>query len=122
MKTFAELLDEISERESDAAYNMRMRKTARTLKRSAKKGKRKKRLNKLKRKTDQQLQTAARNQAKREVVPGVQGMKPSEKRRKLEKKAAMIDRKTKLIKRILKKAEPERIKAARAARSNRNKK
>ena len=27
MKTFAELLDEISERESDAAYNMRMRKT-----------------------------------------------------------------------------------------------
>ena len=52
MKTFAELLDEISERESDAAYNMRMRKTARTLKRSAKKGKRKKRLNKLKRKTD----------------------------------------------------------------------
>jgi len=117
MKTFAELLADLEEKESDAAYNMRMRKTARTLKRSAKKGKRKKKINRMKRRTDAQLNTAARNKAKKEVLPGVANMKPSEKRRKLAKKAAMIDRKTKLIKKILKKGEPERIKAARAAKA-----
>ena len=42
MKTFKDLLSDIAEKESDAEYDKRMRKTAKTLKRSAKKGKRKK--------------------------------------------------------------------------------
>ena len=48
MKTFKDLLSDIAEKESDAEYDKRMRKTAKTLKRSAKKGKRKKKLNVIK--------------------------------------------------------------------------
>ena len=42
MKTFTDLLAELEEKETDAEYDKRMRKTARTLKKSARKGKRKK--------------------------------------------------------------------------------
>ena len=42
MKTFKAFLSELSEKESDAEYNLRMKKTTRTLKRSARKGKRNK--------------------------------------------------------------------------------
>ena len=56
MKTFKDLLSDIAEKESDAEYDKRMRKTAKTLKRSAKKGKRKKKINVLKRRSDDKLE------------------------------------------------------------------
>ena len=43
-------------------------------------------------------------------------MKPSVKKKKVERKATMIDRKTMKLKRGLKKQEPQRIKAAKASR------
>ena len=39
MKTFKAFLSELSEKESDAEYNLRMKKTTRILKRNAKKRK-----------------------------------------------------------------------------------
>ena len=51
MKTFKAFLSELSEKESDAEYNLRMKKTTRTLKRSARKGKRNKKRNLIKRRT-----------------------------------------------------------------------
>ena len=43
-------------------------------------------------------------------------MKPSAKKKKVAQKAAVIDRVAKKIKKNLKKAEPERIKKAKAAK------
>ena len=109
MKTFKAFLSELSEKESDAEYNLRMKKTTRILKRSAKKGKRIKKRNKLK--------TAARAKAKKEVLPASVGkLKPSARKKKVVIKKTLIDRKTKMIKRDLKKDEPKRIKAAKAAK------
>ena len=117
MKTFKAFLSELSEKESDAEYNLRMKKTSRILKRSAKKGKRIKKRNKLKRRPDDKLNTAARGKAKREVLPASVGkLKPSGRKKKVVIKKALIDRKTKMIKRDLKKDEPKRIKAAKAAK------
>jgi len=116
MKTFKAFLSELSEKESDAEYNLRMKKTTRTLKRSARKGKRNKKRNVIKRRTPEKIATAARAQAKREVLGKLGNMKPSVKKKKVERKATMIDRKTMKLKRVLKKQEPQRIKAAKASR------
>jgi len=118
MKTFKDLLLDIAEKESDAEYDKRMRKTAKTLKRSAKKGKRKKKLNVIKRRSDDKLDTAAKAKAKKVVLKSLPDkMKPSAKKRKVAQKAAVIDRVAKKIKKDLKKAEPERIKQAKAAKA-----
>ena len=123
MKTFKAFLSELSEKESDAEYNLRMKKTTRTLKRSARKGKRNKKRNVIKRRTKfsaarcpEKIASAARAQAKREVLGKLGNMKPSVKKKKVERKATMIDRKTMKLKRVLKKQEPQRIKAAKASR------
>ena len=117
MKTFKAFLSELSEKESDAEYNLRMKKTTRILKRSAKKGKRIKKRNKLRRRPDDKLNTAARAKAKKEVLPASVGkLKPSGRKKKVVIKKTLIDRKTKMIKRDLKKDEPKRIKAAKAAK------
>tara|TARA_A100001011_G_C13823232_1_gene639766 strand:- start:132 stop:488 length:357 start_codon:yes stop_codon:yes gene_type:complete len=117
MKTFTELLAELEEKETDAEYNLRMRKTARTLKKSARKGKRKKKISKLKRRDNNKLQTAAKQKAKKEVLKGFTGS-AAKKRDKAKKKSAMIDRLSKKIFKDLKKAEPQRVKAAKAAKAN----
>jgi len=118
MKTFKDLLTDLVEKETDAEYDRRMRKTAKTLKRSAKKGRRKKKINVVKRRSDDKLDTAAKAKAKRVVLKSLPDkMKPSAKKRKVVQKAAVIDRVAKKIKKGLKKAEPERIKQAKASRS-----
>ncbi len=118
MKTFTELLAELEEKETDAEYNLRMRKTARTLKRSAKKGssKRRKEKNKIRRRDNVKLQKAAKAQAKKTVLQGFAGT-ASAKKKKADKKSAMIDRLTKKIFKTLKKAEPTRVKAAKATKA-----
>ncbi len=120
MKTFKEFLVGLAEEddkpESDAEYNKRMRKTAKTLKKNARKGKRNKKRNKIKRRTPEKLATAARAKAKREVLGKLTKMQPSAKKKKVERKADKIDRKTVKMTRVLKKQEPKRIKAARASR------
>ena len=118
MKTFTELLLDLAEKETDAEYDKRMRQTTKTLKRSARKGKRKKKINVVKRRDDTKLDTAARAKAKKMVLKGLPAkMKPSAKRKKVVQKAAAIDRVAKKLKKDLKKAEPARIKAARAAKA-----
>ena len=118
MKTFTELLLDLAEKETDAEYDKRMRQTTKTLKRSARKGKRKKKINVVKRRDDTKLDTAAKAKAKKMVLKGLPAkMKPSAKRKKVIQKAAAIDRVAKKLKMDLKKAEPARIKAARAAKA-----
>jgi|TARA_B100001750_G_scaffold104167_1_gene82414 hypothetical protein len=118
MKTFTELLLDLAEKETDAEYDKRMRQTTRTLKKSARKGKRKKKINVVKRRDDTKLDTAARAKAKKMVLKGLPAkMKPSAKKKKVAQKAAAIDRVAKKLKKDLKKAEPARIKAARAAKA-----
>ena len=118
MKTFTELLLDLAEKETDAEYDKRMRQTTKTLKRSARKGKRKKKINVVKRRDDTKLDTAAKAKAKKIVLKGLPAkMKPSAKRKKVVQKAAAIDRVAKKLKKDLKKAEPARIKAARAAKA-----
>ncbi len=118
MKTFTELLLDLAEKETDAEYDKRMRQTTKTLKRSARKGKRKKKINVVKRRDDTKLDTAAKAKAKKMVLKGLPAkMKPSAKRKKVVQKAAAIDRVAKKLKKDLKKAEPARIKAARAAKA-----
>ena len=122
MKTFKELLVGLAEadkeKETDAEYDKRMRQTTKTLKRSARKGKRKKKINVVKRRDDTKLDTAAKAKAKKMVLKGLPAkMKPSAKRKKVIQKAAAIDRVAKKLKKDLKKAEPARIKAARAAKA-----
>jgi len=118
MKTFTELLLDLAEKETDAEYDKRMRQTTKTLKRSARKGKRKKKINVVKRRDDTKLDTAAKAKAKKMVLKGLPAkMKPSAKRKKVIQKAAAIDRVAKKLKKDLKKAEPARIKAARAAKA-----
>ena len=60
--------------------------------------------------------TAARAKAKREVLGKLTKMQPTAKKKKVERKADKIDRKTVKMTRVLKKQEPKRIKAARASR------
>ena len=118
MKTFTELLLDLAEKETDAEYDKRMRQTTKTLKRSARKGKRKKKINVVKRRDDTKLDTAAKAKAKKIVLKGLPAkMKPSAKRKKVVQKVAAIDRVAKKLKKDLKKAEPARIKAARAAKA-----
>ena len=117
MKTFKDLLSNIVEKESDADYDRRMRKTAKTLKRSARKGKRTKKKNVIKRRDNEKLDTSARAKAKKIVLKSLPDkMKPSAKKKKVDQKAAVIDRVAKKIKKQLKKAEPERIKKAKASK------
>tara|TARA_Y100000310_G_scaffold125917_1_gene124652 strand:+ start:115 stop:489 length:375 start_codon:yes stop_codon:yes gene_type:complete len=117
MKTFKDLLSDIAEKESDADYDRRMRKTAKTLKRSARKGKRTKKKNVIRRRDNEKLDTAARAKAKKIVLKSLPDkMKPSAKKKKVDQKAAMIDRMAKKVKKQLKKAEPERIKKAKASK------
>ncbi len=117
MKTFKDLLSDIVEKESDADYDRRMRKTAKTLKRSARKGKRTKKKNVIRRRDNEKLDTAARAKAKKIVLKSLPDkMKPSAKKKKVDQKAAMIDRMAKKVKKQLKKAEPERIKKAKASK------
>ena len=104
MKTFKDLLSDIAEKETDAQYNLRMRKTAKTLKRNAKKGQRRKKINVLKRRTDDKLDTAAREKAKRIVLKGLPAKaKASMKRKKVIAKDAKIDMVAVKIKKALKK-------------------
>ena len=118
MKTFTELLLDLAEKETDAEYDKRMRQTTRTLKKSARKGKRKKKINVVKRRDDTKLDTAARAKAKKMVLNGLPAkMKPSAKKKNVAQKAAAIDRVAKKLKKDLKKAEPARSKAARAAKA-----
>jgi hypothetical protein len=120
MKTFKELLFDLVEekKESDAEYNLRMRKTTRTLKKVARRGtsKKSKKRNSLKRRSDDKIATAARQKAKRDVLGDTGNMKPSAKKKKVERKAAIIDLKTKKLKMVLKRQEPKRIKAAKATK------
>ena len=117
MKTFKDLLSDIAEKESDADYDRRMRKTAKTLKRSARKGKRTKKKNVIRRRDNEKLDTAARAKAKKIVLKSLPDkMKPSAKKKKVDQKAAIIDRMAKKVKKQLKKAEPERIKKAKASK------
>ena len=116
MKTFTDLLAELEEKETDAEYDKRMRKTARTLKKSARKGKRKKLIRKIRRRDNEALQRSANAQAKRQVIGNFTG-KASAKRRKVTQKQGMIDRLQKKLFKQLKKAEPERVKAAKAAKA-----
>jgi hypothetical protein len=117
MKTFKDLLSDIAEKESDADYDRRMRKTAKTLKRSARKGKRTKKKNVIRRRDNEKLDTAARAKAKKIVLKSLPDkMKPSAKKKKVDQKAAIIDRMAKKVKKQLKKAEPEIIKKAIASK------
>ena len=117
MKTFKDLLSDIAEKESDADYDRRMRKTAKTLKRSARKGKRTKKKNVIRRRDNEKLDTAARAKAKKIVLKSLPDkMKPSAKKKKVDQKAAIIARMAKKVKKQLKKAEPERIKKAKASK------
>ena len=117
MKTFKDLLLNIAEKESDAAYDLRMRKNTKTLKRNARKGKRAKKKNVIKRRDNEKLDTAARAKAKRVVLKSLPDkMKPSARKKKVDQKAAIIDRLTKKVKKDLKKAEPTRIKTAKASK------
>ena len=117
MKTFKDLLSDIAEKESDADYDRRMRKTAKTLKRSARKGKRTKKKNVIRRRDNEKLDTAARAKAKKIVLKCLPDkMKPSAKKKKVDQKAAIIARMAKKVKKQLKKAEPERIKKAKASK------
>ena len=121
MKTFKELLVGLAEadkeKETDAEYNLRMRKTTKTLKRSARKStsKRAKKRNSIRRRTVDKIATAARQKAKRDVLGDLGKMKPSTKRKKVAQKAKMIDLKTRKLKMGLKKQEPQRIKAAKVS-------
>ena len=91
MKTFKELLVGLAEadkeKETDAEYNLRMRKTTKTLKRSARKStsKRAKKRNSIRRRTVDKIATAARQKAKRDVLGDLGKMKPSTKRKKVSK-------------------------------------
>ena len=117
MKTFKDLLSDIAEKESDADYDRRMRKTAKTLKRSARKGKLTKKKYVIRRRDYEKLDTAARAKAKKIVLKSLPDkMKPSAKKKKVDQKAAIIDRMAKKVKKQLKKAEPERIKKAKASK------
>ena len=108
MKTFKELLVGLAEadkeKETDAEYNLRMRKTTKTLKRSARKStsKRAKKRNSIRRRTVDKIATAARQKAKRDVLGDLGKMKPSTKRKKVAQKAKMIDLKTRKLKMVLK--------------------
>ena len=95
-----------------------MRKNTKTLKRNAKKGKRAKKKNVIKRRDNEKLDTAARAKAKRVVLKSLPDkIKPSARKKKVDQKAAIIDRVAKKVKKQLKKAEPQRIKAAKATKS-----
>ena len=121
MKTFKELLIGLAEaekeKESDAQYNLRMKKTAKILKRSAKKStsKRAKKRNSIRKRSVDKIATAARQKAKRDVLGDLGKMKPSAKRKKVAQKTKMIDLKTRKLKMTLKKQEPQRIKAAKVS-------
>ncbi len=118
MKTFTELLLDLAEKETDAEYDKRMRQTTRTLKKSARKGKRKKKINVVKRRDDTKLDTAARAKAKKMVLKGLPAkMKPSAKKKKVAPTAAAIDPVATKPKTAPTTAEPARIKAARAAKA-----
>lgn len=116
MKTFVDLLAELEEKETDAEYDKRMRQTARRLKISAKKGKRKKKIRKIRRRDTEALQRSAKAAAKKQVLGDFTG-KASAKKRKATQKAPMIARLQKKIFKDLKRAEPERVKAAKAAKA-----
>tara|TARA_Y100000310_G_C20566818_1_gene755906 strand:+ start:399 stop:758 length:360 start_codon:yes stop_codon:yes gene_type:complete len=116
MKTFKEFLVGLTEKESDAQYNLRMRKNAKTLKKNAKRGKFKKKRNAVRKRPVEKLATAARAVVKREVVPKFSDLKPAMRRKKVDRKAGIISRKTIKLKKVLRKQEPERIKKAKAAR------
>ena len=93
MKTFKDLLSNIAEKESDADYDRRMRQNTKTLKRNAKKGKRAKKKNVIKRRDNEKLDTAAREKAKRVVLKSLPDkMKPSAKKKKVVQKKSIIDR------------------------------
>ena len=122
MKAFKEFLiglaEEEKEKETDAQYNLRMRKTTRRLNRIARKGvtqKRKKR-NSIRRRPEAKIDTAARERAKREVlaVKVKDDVRPSFMRKLVDRFSDYIDRKEIKLKRILTRQEPKRIKAARA--------
>ena len=117
MKTFKDLLSNIAEKESDADYDRRMRQNTKTLKRNAKKGKLAKKKNVIKRRDNEKLDTAAREKAKRVVLKSLPDkMKPSAKKKKVVQKKSIIDRLAKKVKKDLKKAEPLRIKKAKASK------
>ena len=118
MKNFKDFLLDLVEKETDAEYDKRMRLTTKTLKRSARKWKSKKKINVVKRRDDTKLDTAAKAKAKKMVLKGLPAnMKPSAKKKKVDQKAAVIDRVAKKLKKDLKRAEPERIKKAKAAKA-----
>ena len=120
MKTFKNLLLDLAEKETDAEYNKRMRKTAISLKRVSRKSSTQKikTRNSIKRRSDDKLDTAAKQKAKRIVLKSLPDkMRPSAKRDKVAQKAAVIDRVAKKLKKDLKRAEPERIKKAKAAKA-----
>jgi esterase/lipase superfamily enzyme len=117
MKTFKTLLEDLAEKETDAEYNLRMRKGTRQLKINAKKGKKRKKINVVKRRDDEKLDAAAKAKAKRFVLRKLApNTKPSVRKDKKADKQALIDREGKKMKRDLKKAEPERIKQAKLAK------
>jgi len=116
MKTFADLLAELEEKETDAEYDKRMRRTARELKKSAKRGKRKKLVRRIRRRDNKTLERSAKAAAKKQVIGNFTG-KPSAKKKKVAQKQGMIDRLQKKIFKDLKRAEPERVKAAKAAKA-----
>ena len=125
MKTFKNLLLDLAEKETDAEYNKRMRKTAISLKRVSRKSSTQKikTRNSIKRRSDDKLDTAAKQKAKRIVLKSLPDkMRPSAKRDKVAQKAAVIDRVAKKLKKDLKRAEPARVKQAKASKIKKVKK
>ena len=116
MKTFKEFFVSLSEQETDSQYNLRMRKNAKTLKKNAKRGKHQKKRNAVRKRPVEKLATAARASIKRDVVPKFSDLKPSMRRKKVDRKAGIITRLTNKLKKVLRKQEPERVKTARAAK------
>jgi hypothetical protein len=117
--------DLLDEKETQAAYVGRMKKLGRLAKRKNKLAsvKRKKKRSQLKRKTGAKIQKSALKKAQREVIPaaimkasGAGGMLKRKKWKEMKK--AIVNRKTIVHKRKVKRDEPARMKRARAAMAN----
>ena len=113
MKTFSQFLEEP---ETDAEYNMRMRQNTRRLLKIANRGitKIKRRRNAIRIKPQLKINIASHEKAKDAVLKGKvkDDVKPSFRRKMVARFADRINRKEIKFDRLLKRQEPQRVKAA----------
>jgi len=129
LEDFYEWVDQLDEKEGQAAYITRMKKLGRASKRINKLSstKRKKARGLLKRKTAAKIQKSALRKAQGDVIPkavmkatGTGGMIKRKRWKEMKKK--MVDRKKVVKAREVKRGEPARMKAARRAFASHGKK